>query len=97
MRENRVLYGIAALALLAILAVFIAYATDNLPTHTPRQHVLLKTETSAETPAPAVKVKKKSCKCCAGKRNRLQKKIQAARERRKAAQRATTVETSAND
>ena len=38
MRANRVLYGIAALALLAILAVFIAYATDNLPTHTPRQH-----------------------------------------------------------
>ena len=97
MRANRLLYGIAALALLAILAVFIAYATDNLPTHTPRQHVRLETETSAETPAPAVKVKKKSCKCCAGKRNRLQKKIQAARERRKAAQRAPTVETSAND
>lgn len=81
MRGNRLLYGIAALALLVMLAVFIVSATDMLPTQTPRRQVLEETSVSPKTPVPAVK--KKSCGCCAERRARLEKKIQAARERRR--------------
>lgn len=81
MRGNRLLYGIAAIALLVMLAVFIVSATDILPTQTPRRQVLEETSVSPKTSAPAVK--KKSCGCCAERRARLEKKIQAARERRR--------------
>ena len=93
MRGNRLLYGIAALALLVMLAVFIVSATDMLPTQTPRQQMpVVETGIPAATPAPTVK--KKSCGCCAERRARLQKKIQAARERRRQQEETVTVEKS---
>lgn len=65
MKDTLFLYAISIIAVILITAVFICYATDTLPKHTPRaRHVIRK------TPTP----KKKDCPCCP-------KKIDAALKR----------------
>ena len=80
MKTTGFAYSIAILALLAILAAFIAYTTDRLPPHAPKQHAPVETVVPTKTSAPAVK--EKSCECCAERRERIRKRIQDARERR---------------
>lgn len=55
MKDTHFLYSIATLAIGSIIAIFVSYATDTLPTHTPRNL----TATVATTPAA------KNCSCCA--------------------------------
>lgn len=55
------------LCVLAIIACFIGYATDTLPTHVPRQQAT----TAITTPK-----RKKPCHCCAERMARLRKAIQ---------------------
>ena len=55
MKDTRFLYAISVIAVILIAAVFICYATDTLPKHTPRSRHVIK-----NTTAP----KKKDCPCC---------------------------------
>ncbi len=80
MKNTGFAYGIAVLVLLAILAAFIAYATDRLPPRVPKQHPSAETVVPTKTPPSAVK--EKSCGCCAERKERIRKRIQEARERR---------------
>ena len=63
MKDKYFLFSIGILAIVGILVCFIGYATNTLPMHTPKQ-------TSAIT-TPAGK--KKNCKCCAKRVNRVRK------------------------
>lgn len=94
MRDTHFLYGIATFALLAMLAGLIIYATDSLPTHTPQQQAPMETVVPLSTASTTGT--KKSCGCCAERRERLQKRIREARERRKAAQQTVNVEAAVN-
>jgi len=76
MKDTHFLYGIATFTLVGIFTGFIGYATDMLPTHTPRQQGPVETTTTV--------VNKKSCSCCEDRekwRKRFQKIIQQARAR----------------
>ena len=55
MKDTRFLYSIATLALGSIIAIFASYATNTLPTSTPRHSSSV---VIAATPA------KKNCGCC---------------------------------
>ena len=55
MKDTHFLYGVAILAVVGITAVFIAYATDTLPMHTPNGRSI--------STIPPMK-QKKSCSCC---------------------------------
>ena len=54
MKDTHFLYSIATLAIGSIIAIFVSYATDTLPMHTPRNL------TAAITTTPATK----NCACC---------------------------------
>ncbi len=88
MKDIRFLDGIATLALLAILAVFVAYATGTLPMHTPHRQAPV--NPVIPEVAPTSSVTKKSCGCCAEQKARIQKLIREARERKRAARQAET-------
>ena len=91
MKKKNLLYSLATLALIALIAGVISYATEMRPTQTETQQVPVASsrtpETSTETET-ATAVKKKSCGCCADRIARLQQQIRKARERRQAAQTA---------
>lgn len=89
MKDMRFRYGLATLVLLAILAVLVVYAMETLTTHTSQPQSPVKTTTPTVTPNPTVK--KKSCGCCAERRERLRKMIQQARQRQQAKQRPVNV------
>ena len=63
MKDNYFLYSVSILAIVGVLVCFIGYATNALPMHTSKQ-------TSAIT-TPAGK--KKNCKCCAERLERVRK------------------------
>ncbi|MCG9129085.1 hypothetical protein JT359_15965 [Candidatus Poribacteria bacterium] len=63
MKDNFFVYSVGILAIIGVLVCFIRYATNTLPMHTPKQ-------TSAITASPA---KKKNCKCCAKREERVKK------------------------
>ncbi len=63
MKNNFFLYSIGIFAIIGVLVCFIGYATNTLPMHTPKQ-------TSAITTTPG---KKKNCKCCAKRVERVRK------------------------
>ena len=80
MRRTDFLYTVVILAVVAVVAVFVGYATETLPTDTPRQ--------AATTPIGNVSNKaEKGCNCC---KERLAKfrEFMEMRERRKAAAQA---------
>ena len=64
MKDNFFLYGVGILAIVGILACFIGYATNALPMHTPPK------QKSAITTSAG---KKKNCKCCAKRVERVRK------------------------
>lgn len=55
MSDTHFLYSIATLAIGSIIAIFVCYATDTLPTHTPRHSI----------PVVATTPVTKNCGCCA--------------------------------
>lgn len=62
MKDTHFLYIIAVLAVVGITTVFIAYATDTLPKHTPK--------TISSSP-PKLTTDTKKCGCCSEKRDAL--------------------------
>lgn len=77
MKDTHILFTVIMLAVVAIFAVFVGYATDTLPTNTPRQ----------VEPRPAGNIigkAKGSCGCC---KQRLAKfrEFMEKRKRQKAA------------
>ena len=63
MKDNFFVYSVGILAIVGILVCFIGYATNTLPMHTSKQ-------THAITIPTA---KKKNCKCCADRLERVKK------------------------
>lgn len=98
MSKRHLLYGIMAIAIVGILAVVIGYTTDSRPAQTIEQSGAVNTSIPAaaktSTATDTSTVKEKSCGCCAERKARLEKKIQAARARKLARQQAQTVVTS---
>ena len=80
MKDTDFLYTIVILAAVAIVAVFVGYATETLPTNTPRQ--------AATTPTGNVSNKaEKGCNCCKESLAKFREFMEM-RERRKAATQA---------
>ena len=94
MKKKNLLYSLATLVLIALIAGVISYATEMRPTQTETQQVPVASwgtpETSTETETATAVKKKKSCGCCADRIARLQQQIRKARTRRQAAQTAET-------
>lgn len=63
MKGNIFLYSVGIIAIVGVLLCFIGYATNTLPMHTQKQ------TTSITTPTG----KKKNCKCCAKRVERVRK------------------------
>ena len=63
MKDNIFVYSVGILAIVGILACFIGYATNALPMHTPKQKSAITTSAG----------KKKNCKCCAKRVERVRK------------------------
>ena len=77
MKDTHFLYIVGILAVVSISVVFVGYATDTLPTNTPRQ--------AAITPADNITIKAEGgCNCC---KERLAKfrEFMEMRKRKKAA------------
>lgn len=93
MKKKNLLYSLAILALIALIAGVISYATEMRPTQRETQQVPVASsktpETSTETET-ATAVKKKACGCCAERIARLQQQIRKARKHRQAIQTAET-------
>ena len=81
MKARHLLFAVVLLTVVGIAAAFIGYATDMLPMRPPKPPAPMETTTSA------VSTKKKTCGCCAERRAKLQKYIERARARKKAAAR----------
>ncbi len=77
MKDTHILFIVIMLAVVAIFAVFVGYATDTLPTNAPRQ--------AESTPANIIGKAKGGCGCC---KQRLAKfrEFMEMRERKKAAE-----------
>ena len=93
MKKKNLLYSLATLALIALIAGIISYATEMRPTQRETQQVPVASSTTPGTfteTETATAVKKKACGCCADRIARLQKQIRKARKRQQAAQTAGT-------
>ena len=94
MKDTHVFYTVCIIAILAVAAVGIGYATNMLPLH--KQGVVT-TPTSAaantvqadaetaETSESATPLRDKNCGCCAERRARYEEIMKKRRERQKAA------------
>lgn len=94
MKDTCFLYSIAILAVFGIAVVFVGYATDTLPMHSP------KPQASAATIAPEVTttliVKEKSCGCCSEWLARIREMIKKARKHKQAKLQTTGHSTNTN-
>ncbi len=63
MKDNFFVYSVGILAIVGILVCFIGYATNTLPMHTSKQTHAITTTAG----------KKKNCKCCAKRLERVRK------------------------
>ena len=88
MKDTHVLVLVGIIALIAIAAVFVGYATDTLPKHTQRVITTAPPVTSdtAETVNVAAARKKKTCGCCKERMEKLRKHLEKLGERERAAQ-----------
>lgn len=93
MKKRNLLYSLAALAIIALIAGVISSATEMRPVQKdvqqPSVEPIATPVSSTEIATPTI-VKKKACGCCAGRIARLQERVRKARERRQAAQQAET-------
>ena len=94
MKDTHVFYGICIIAVLAIAAVGIGYATDMLPLHkqpvstTTVSATTNATQSDPETTQSSKSVralKEKNCGCCTERRAKYEAMIKKRRERQKAA------------
>ena len=80
MKDTHVLCLAGGIALLLIIAVFVGYATDTLPKHTPQQLTTVSTQVlpdTTEKSIPATQSKKKKvCGCCSEKLDEFIKEMQ---------------------
>ena len=94
MKDTHVFYGVCIIAVLAIAAVGIGYATEILPLH--KQNTITATAsdttdivqpdtTLTRTSKSIAALKEKDCGCCTERRTKYQEMIKKRRERRKAA------------
>ena len=103
MKETRLSYSIAILAITGIFAAFIGYATDTpvaSKVKQPRVKTVVSakatTSTASVTPAKTsttstiTKITEKPCGCCAERKALARRRIQQARERRLATQSVST-------
>ena len=88
MKKTHLLYGIVLLAIVAFIAGVLTDATQTHPTQGNAQQAQGETTTPPEPTTPTVT--KKSCSCCDARAGRLKEQIRKARERRMAAQQAST-------
>ena len=86
MKDTHVLCIACILALVAITSVFVGYATNTLPMHTPRQITIAPPATigpaQAATDTPALK--KKACSCCSEHTTAFQEEMDTYIKRKKA-------------
>ncbi len=85
MNKKQFLYGIIGVVIAGVLAVVIGYATGPRPveiTELTSVNTSTAIEMAAETTTDETAIKKKPCQCCAERKTRLAKKIEAARKRR---------------
>lgn len=94
MKDTHVFYGVCIIAVLAIAAVGIGYATDMLPLYkqpastTTMSATTDATQSDPETTQPSKSViapKEKNCGCCTERKAKYEAIIKKRRERRKAA------------
>lgn len=88
MKDTHVLALVGTLALIAIAAVFVGYATDTLPKHTQRV-ITTAPPVSPDTEEKATLAaapKKKTCGCCKERMEKLRHHLEKLQERERAAQ-----------
>ena len=93
MKDTHVFYGVCIIAVLAIAAVGIGYATDMLPLHkqpvnTTVSATINATQSDPETtqaPKSVRALKEKNCSCCAERKAKYEAMIKKRRERQKTA------------
>lgn len=90
MKIRHGIYSVAALFIGILLAVIVSHTTGTPQRDTPKQKAATIQTTMAE--AATSSTEKQNCGCCTERRERIQKLIQQARERRQAKQQ--TVSTS---
>lgn len=94
MKKKNLVYSLIILALIALIAGIISYATEMRPTQKKAQQAsgepttIMVTSTKAQT---TTAVKKKACECCAERIARLQEQIRKARQRRQTESAESTV------
>ena len=95
MKKKNFLYSLAILALIALIAGVISYATERHPTQTdfsttPVEQIATPMSSSTERQTSPI-VKKKSCGCCAERMAHLQEQIRKARGHKQTAQHAEAI------
>ena len=88
MKIRHGIYSIVALFVGILLAVVVGYTTSTPQRDMPKQQAA--TIQTTRTEAATSGTKKKNCGCCAERRERIEKMIQQARERRQAKQRSVS-------
>ena len=90
MKDEHFVLGMALLAIVAILACFIGYATETLPMRTreaPSQQTPVRTSSAGiSTPDTVADSTRKSCNCCTERMKRAREQFRKIRERRQAKQ-----------
>ena len=91
MKIRHGIYSVAAFFVGILLAVVVGHTTGTLQHDGPKQKAATIQTTMAE--AATSGTEKKNCGCCAERRERIEKMIQQARERRLAKQRTVSTST----
>ncbi len=86
------LYSIAAFSVGILLAAVVGWTTDSSQRKIEKQRAVIQTQVTAAESVAAEPLKK-NCGCCAERRERIQKLIQQARERRQAKQQNINTKT----
>ena len=81
MKDTHVLCVASIIALVAILSVFIGYATDMLPQH--KQRMIITPAATTELSLDIPVEKKKDCPCCQERLKRLREHLEKLREKKK--------------
>lgn len=86
MNKKHFLSGIIVIVMAGVLAVVIGYAINPRPIEITDELTSVNASTAiemaTETDTDETTIKKKPCECCAERKTRLAKKIEAARKRR---------------
>ena len=89
MKGHHFLFSLEVLAVVGILACFLASATGTFPVH-------IRTQQAPVETTPLVRSQEKKCGCCKKSMDRIRKRIQQAGERKRALQEKETAAPSAD-